>query len=249
MDETVLNYAEIKAIACGDERIMERCNLEVEVNRLQALKSSYLNQKYELQDRIVKYYPHVIQKQEQRIDHLEKDIQRRNQFPVSEEFSGMKIQGRMVMDKAEAGKKLLETGRSIMSAKPVKIGEYGGFDLYCSFDSFMIEYKLSLTGAENHTITLGNDKFGNITRLNNALSNMDKELEEAKIELQTLKQQFEIAKEEVDKPFEREESLQQKEKRLHQLTMELRLDSKEDDIVDTEEQEEPEKESKKELCR
>lgn len=249
VDETVLNYAEIKAIACGDERIMERCNLEVEVNRLQALKSSYLNQKYELQDRIVKYYPHAIQKQEQRIDHLEKDIQQRNQFPVSEEFSGMKIQGRMIMDKVEVGKQLLETGRSIMLAKPVRIGEYRGFDLYCSFDSFMIEYKLSLAGAENHTITLGNDKFGNITRLNNALSNMDKELEEAKIELQTLKQQFEIAKEEVDKPFEREESLQQKEKRLHQLTMELRLDSKEDDIVDTEEQEEPEKESRKELCR
>ena len=249
VDETVLNYAEIKAIACGDERIMERCNLEVEVNRLQTLKSSYLNQKYEMQDRIVKYYPHAIQKQAQRIDHLEKDIQRRNQFPVSEEFSGMKIQGRMVMDKAEAGKQLLETGRSIMSSKPVKIGEYRGFDLYCSFDSFMIEYKLSLTGAENHTITLGNDKFGNITRLNNALSNMDKELEEAKIELQTLKRQFEIAKEEVDKPFEQEESLQQKEKRLHQLTMELRLDSKENDVVDTEEQEEPEKESRKELCR
>lgn len=249
VDETVLNYAEIKAIACGDERIMERCNLEVEVNRLQTLKSSYLNQKYELQDRIVKYYPHAIQKQAQRIDHLEKDIQRRNQFPVSEEFSGMKIQGRMVMDKAEAGKQLLETGRSIMSSKPVKIGEYRGFDLYCSFDSFMIEYKLSLTGAENHTITLGNDKFGNITRLNNALSNMDKELEEAKIELQTLKRQFEIAKEEVDKPFEQEESLQQKEKRLHQLTMELRLDSREDDVLDTEEQEEPEKESRKELCR
>ena len=136
-----------------------------------------------------------------------------------------------------------------MSAKPVKIGEYRGFDLYCSFDSFMIEYKLSLSGTENHTITLGNDKFGNITRLNNALSNMDKELEEAKIELQTLKRQFEMAKEEVDKPFEQEESLQQKEKRLHQLTMELRLDSREDDIVYTEEQEEPEKEPKKEMCR
>lgn len=249
VDETVLNYAEIKAIACGDERIMERCNLEVEVNRLQTLKSSYLNQKYELQDRIVKYYPHAIQKQEQRIDHLEKDIQQRNQFPVSEEFSGMKIQGRMIMDKAEAGKQLLETGRSIMSAKPVRIGEYRGFDLYCSFDSFMVEYKLSLSGTENHTITLGNDKFGNITRLNNALSNMDKELKEAKIELQTLKRQFEIAKEEVDKPFEQEESLQQKEKRLHQLTMELRLDSKENDVVDIEEQEELEKEPKKEMCR
>lgn len=249
VDETVLNYAEIKAIACGDERIMERCNLEVEVNRLQTLKSSYLNQKYELQDRIVKYYPHAIQKQENRIVFLEEDIQLRDQFPITEDFSGMKLQGKMIFDKAEAGKQLLEIGRGTMSAKPVKIGDYRGFDLYCSFDSFMIEYKLSLSGTENHTITLGNDKFGIITRLNNALSNMDKELEEAKIELQTLKRQFEIAKEEVDKPFEQEESLQQKEKRLNQLTMELRLDSREDDIVDTEEQEEPEKESRKEMCR
>lgn len=249
VDETVLNYAEIKAIACGDERIMERCNLEVEVNRLQTLKSSYLNQKYELQDRVVKYYPHAIQKQENRIVFLEEDIQLRDQFPITEDFSGMKLQGKMIFDKAEAGKQLLEIGRGTMSAKPVKIGEYRGFDLYCSFDSFMIEYKLSLMGKENHMIILGTDKFGNITRLNNVLSNLDKELDEAKIELNTLKKQFETAKEEVNKPFEQEEILHQKEKRLHQLTIELRLDSKDQDVIDVDEQEEITKELNKEKCR
>lgn len=249
VDETVLNYAEIKAIACGDERIMERCNLEVEVNRLQTLKSSYLNQKYELQDRIVKYYPHAIQKQENRIVFLEEDIQLRDQFPITEDFSGMKLQGKMIFDKAEAGKQLLEIGRGTMSAKPVKIGEYRGFDLYCSFDSFMIEYKLSLMGKENHMIILGTDKFGNITRLNNVLSNLDKELDEAKIELNTLKKQFETAKEEVNKPFEQEEILHQKEKRLHQLTIELRLDSKDQDVIDVDEQEGITKELNKEKCR
>lgn len=237
IDEAVLNYAEIKAIASGDPKIMERCNLEQEINKLNVLKASFLNQKYEYQDAIIKRYPQQISQLEETIEHLKLDIELRNQNPLpsNDDFVGMTLNNIFIQDKAEAGHKLIEQCQAITSPDPILIGEYRSFEIYVFFDSFHAEYKLQLKGHGRYQIDLGTDKYGNIIRINNALDGLEKQLLENENALVDIKNQLASAKIEAEKPFDREEELQIKTKEFAKLTMELKLEEKEPNVIDTDE--------------
>lgn len=233
IDEAVLNFAEIKAIACGDPKLIERCNLEMEVNKLNMLKASYKNQIFELQDSILKVLPKKIADDTEEIECLKADIKLRDEHPLPESdgFPGMILDGVLYNDKAEAGNMLMEL-RKDATQDPKVIGEYRSFQMAVSFSSATLEYVISLNHRWHHPIILGTDKLGNITRINNVLKSMDKILEETEQDLYALQVQLNTAKEEVEKPFEREAELQEKTKRLSQLTMELKLEEKDPAIID-----------------
>ena len=185
IDDAVMEYAAIKAIACGDPKIMERCNLELEVNKLNMLKASYQNQIYELQDSIIKTYPEQIALNKEIIQLTQKDILLRDQHPLPEgdEFIGMELGGVHYHDKAEAGNMLLLLCRKHTSSEPVLIGNYRGFDMKVSFQQFNAEYMLTLAHGWEYAVSLGSDKSGNLTRINNALNGIEKIKEKAETTL------------------------------------------------------------------
>lgn len=234
IDDAVMEYAAIKAIACGDPKIMERCNLELEVNKLNMLKASYQNQIYELQDSIIKTYPEQIALNKEIIQLTQKDILLRDQHPLPEgdEFIGMELGGVHYHDKAEAGNMLLLLCRKHTSSEPVLIGNYRGFDMKVSFQQFNAEYMLTLAHGWEYAVSLGSDKSGNLTRINNALNGIEKIKEKAETTLSLVQSQLETAKMEVNKPFEHEDKLQEKSRRLAKLTIELKLDEKEPSVID-----------------
>ncbi len=228
VDDMSMRYAEIKAIACGDPKIMERCNLDIEVNKLNDLKSNYLNQKYELQDNILKRLPREMTRIQEEISGLKEDIILKNQNPLSEndEFIGIELDGVSYKDKAEAGTMLIELARQNPTENLVYIGKYRDFSLYTHFSMLAKECCLTIKNKSSTTITLGTDKLGNFSRMNNALKNLDKRLVEAEHELQRLTNELRTSKIEFEKPFIYENELNEKTKRLAQLTMELKLDEK-----------------------
>lgn len=234
VDDMSMRYAEIKAIACGDPKIMERCNLDIEVNKLNDLKSNYLNQKYELQDNILKRLPREMTRIQEEISGLKEDIILKNQNPLSEndEFIGIELDGVSYKDKAEAGTMLIELARQNSTENLVYIGKYRDFSLYTHFSMLAKECCLTIKNKSSTTITLGTDKLGNFSRMNNALKNLDKRLVEAEHELQRLTNELKTSKIEFEKPFIYENELNEKTKRLAQLTMELKLDEKDPDIID-----------------
>lgn len=234
IDESVLNYAEIKAIACGDPKIMERCNIEMEVNKLNVLKAGYQNQKFELQDSILKVYPQAIARCKETIKCLKEDILLRDSNPLPEQdsFVGMILDGVTYTDKAEAGNLLIELCRGNTTSQPVVVGQYRSFTITSFLSTISSEYILSLENKMNHPITLGTDKLGNILKMNNVLNNMERELEETSQELSSVEAQLQTAKIEVEKPFEKENELQEKTNRLAKLTMELKLDENDPTIID-----------------
>lgn len=234
VDDMSMRYAEIKAIACGDPKIMERCNLDIEVNKLNDLKSNYLNQKYELQDNILKRLPREMTRIQEEISGLKEDIILKNQNPLSEndEFIGIELDGVSYKDKAEAGTMLIELARQNPTENLVYIGKYRDFSLYTHFSMLAKECCLTIKNKSSTTITLGTDKLGNFSRMNNALKNLDKRLVEAEHELQRLTNELRTSKIEFEKPFIYENELNEKTKRLAQLTMELKLDEKDPDIID-----------------
>lgn len=235
IDETVLNYAEIKAIACGDPKIMERCNLEVEVNKLNMLKASYLNQVYELQDYVLKILPVKIKNCEEHINQIKLDIAKRNEYRINhEKFIGMMIGEIFYIDKKDAGNALIEAAQKYPFSDPTEIGEYCGFQLAVSFDSIFTKYHLHIRGNGQYLVELGTDKLGNLTRLHNALNGFEKRLTESEQQLDELIKQKESAKLEIEKPFAQEEELKEKTKKLEKLTIELKLDEKEPNIIDAE---------------
>ena len=226
---------------------MERCNLELEVNKLNVLKSAYLNQRYELQDNILKKYPRQIATHEEVIGYIKEDIKIRDSYPQpsqSDNFIGMTLDGVLYDDKAEAGNMLIELCRKNTTSDPIVVGEYRGFQLSSYFNSLTTEYILSLENHASYKIVMGTDKLGNITRLNNALNGLEQSLETKEQELFMLKKQLASSKEEYEKPFYREDELQEKTKKLNQLTIELKLDMKDPDIIDAGEVE-PVKEKQK----
>lgn len=234
IDDAVLSFAEIKAIACGDPKIMERCNLELEVNKLNVLKASYKNQMFELQDTILKVLPKQIADNEEKIECLKEDIQHRDEHPIPDDgsFTGMVLDGVNYQDKAEAGNMLLELCKRNTSSTPIVIGQYRSFHMSVFFSQLTAEYVLVIEHRWKHSVVLGTDKVGNITRINNALNGINNELEDTKQKLFSLKTQLKSSKEEVERPFEREDELQEKTKRLAKLTIELKLDEKDPNIID-----------------
>lgn len=223
IDETTLSYAEIKMLATGNPYIKEKMDLDIQVQKLELLKSSFNSVKYELEDKIIKYYPQEILKTETVIEGLKADIKIANSNK-SDKFTGLVLNGQMYSDKKEAGTQLLEVTKKIKSPKPTKIGEYRGFDVLCVYDIWERQPYLKLKNNLSHHLELGSDTFGNITRLDNCLNNLTKLLDNNVAKLDNVKNQLENAKEEVKKPFAQEEELKTKKARLYELNSMLNLD-------------------------
>ena len=233
IDDVVLSYNEIKALATGNPQIIERANLETEVNKLKMLRASFLSQKYELEDKVLKYYPKEIQQYEERIAGTTADIARRDKNTPAEGFPPMNVKGIAYTEKAQAGKALLEACSQMESTEPVSIGSYRGFGMELSYEAFSKEYQVSLKGALSHRVSLGTDVFGNITRLDNALNNLEQFLGSYRGALERTKEQMETAKTEAEKPFPRERELRKKSQRLAELTKLLKLDEKDRELLDS----------------
>lgn len=219
IDDTALSYAEIKMLATGNPYIKEKMDLDIQVNKLKMLKSYYLSQKYDLEDKIIKFYPKEIALQTEKIKGLKADLETQKAHPkeVDDKFVGMTINGVEYADKAEAGKAIIEFCKVKMSADDELMGCYRGFKMDVCFDSFERAYVVTLKGAASHHVSLGIDNIGNITRLDNAIDGIEKRLVKAEEQLENLKTQLETAKTEVEKPFAQEDELRQKMARLTEL--------------------------------
>ncbi len=234
IDEVALSYGEIKALATGNPLIIERCNLEAEVNKLKTLKSAHLSQKYELEDKILKAYPAEIRLYTERIAGYTADAAVTAAHPKGKDdsFAGMTVGEEHITDKKRAGSALLEACKAMTSSDAVPLGEYRGFALDLAFNSFGKEYVVLLKGQLSHSVSLGTDLHGNITRLDNALDGMAAKLEGCKEQLTAAEKRLETAKAEVDVPFAREQELTDKTARLAELTIALKLDKQDHEILD-----------------
>lgn len=241
IDEAALSYAEVKALATGNPYIKEKMDLDIQVSKLQLLKANHLSQRYALEDRLLKLLPQQIKSTEERIVGYEQDAALYMRSKATEQdgaeeskFPGMVIKELTYSERAAAGAALLEACKGMTSPDPQEIGSYVGFSLWLSFDSFHKEYKLSLRGALGYTVTLGADAGGNVTRINNTLSDLPAKLEHAHEQLVTLRQQMITAKEQIEAPFEKEQELKTKSTRLAELNALLSMDKRENDAVDSE---------------
>lgn len=233
IDETALSYAEIKMLATGNPHIKEKMDLDIQVQKLQLLKSNYLSEKYALEDKVIKFYPQEINRLTGRIDCLKSDMElaKNNPKSTADEFVGMKFGDKLVSDKEQAGLLLLEACKTKTQSDATPLGEYRGFKTELSFDSFSREYKVGLKGKYSHYVTLGTNVYGNITRIDNALDGIAKQLELAENDLENTKTQLETAKSELEKPFSKEDELKQKTTRLAELNALLDVDKRDNEIV------------------
>lgn len=240
IDEKALSYAEVKALAAGNPLIIKKTELDTEVSKLKLLKQSYLNQIYGLEDRIAKHYPVEIKRLQDKISNIEKDIQFANENTHTdneEKFSPMILQGKQYNTKENAGKQILEICQNKDKSNPEEIGEYRGLKMLLGIDGVSRNFMLYLQGNYSYELELGTDIHGNITRIDNVINNLSKELDNAKIKLEETQKQFENAKEAVQVPFDKEDELKQKSKELDKINAELNLDKNENEIIDDGEQE------------
>lgn len=245
IDEQALSYAEIKALCAGDPRIREKMDLDVQVAKLKVLRGAFQNQKYRLEDKLLKTFPEEIQKQKTRIAALQQDSQIAAAHPQDKEnFCGMTIKGMVYDDKKAAGERLLLARQEMPNADMMLLGTYRGFELNIRFDSFKNEHQAVLRAELSYPVSLGDDARGNITRLDNAIDNFADRIADAENALQNLEQQKQAAEVEVAKPFAQEEELAEKSARLAELNTLLNIDrdrsSSQDAPEETEETEETE---------
>ena len=244
IDEQALSYAEIKALCAGDPRIREKMDLDVQVAKLKVLRGDFQNQKYRLEDKLLKTFPEEIQKQKTRIAALQQDSQIAAAHPQDKEnFCGMTIKGMVYDDKKAAGERLLLARQEMPNADMMLLGTYRGFELNIRFDSFKNEHQAVLRAELSYPVSLGDDARGNITRLDNAIDNFADRIADAENALQNLEQQKQAAEVEVAKPFAQEEELAEKSARLAELNALLNIDrdrsSSQDVPEETEETEAP----------
>ena len=236
VDATALSYAEIKALAAGNPFIKEKMDLDIQVSKLQLLKQSYLSQKYEMEDKVMMYFPQQIKQQEKWIVEYKEDLAHvKEQTPRDREtFPPMQIQGTVYADKKEAGQALIAACKAMKSPEPIALGAYRGFGMELSYNTFSKEFVVELKGQRSYPVALGTDIYGNITRIDNEIEKIPDRLLHCQERLETLKEQLETAKLEVQKPFAQEEELQQKTARLGELNAMLDMDKKEHPILDVE---------------
>ena len=244
IDEQSLSYAEVKALCAGDPRIREKMDLDVQVAKLKVLRGDFQNQKYRLEDKLLKTFPEEIQKQKTRIAALQQDSQIAATHPQDKEnFCGMTIKGMVYDDKKAAGERLLLARQEMPNADMMLLGTYRGFELNIRFDSFKNEHQAVLRAELSYPVSLGDDARGNITRLDNAIDNFADRIADAENALQNLEQQKQAAEVEVAKPFAQEEELAEKSARLAELNALLNIDrdrsSSQDAPEETEETETP----------
>ncbi len=240
IDETALSYAEIKALCTGNPHIKEKMDLDIDVQRLKLLKANHLSQRYALEDQIIKYLPQKIVSLEQRIEGYTADINRlkENTHPNEDGFSPMEVEGTVYTDKKAAGSAILAACKAMTSPDPVPLGQYRGFAMELSFESFTKEFRITLKGTLTHTTGLGTDIFGNILRLDNVLGGMEERLIACREQLENVNVQLANAKQEVEKPFPQEDELKTKSARLDELNILLNMDKRESEIVEGEPSEE-----------
>ena len=224
-DETTLSFAEIKALCAGDPRIKEKMDLDVQVARLRLLKSSYQSQKYQLEDRLLQYYPREIAATKAAIMGCEADIKTRDAHPApADGFAGIELQGQYYDERVAAGEALLNILPTVQDMKPVHIGFFRGFDVEVSLEAFG-KHVLTLKGTLEHHVELGEDARGNVTRIENAMTALDKKLGAFHAHLSDLERQVENAREELGKPFPQEDELREKSARLVELNAELDMEN------------------------
>ena len=236
VDEVALSFAEVKMLATGDERFKEKMDLDIQVSKLKVLKQSYLSEHYDLEDRILKYFPQTIKECEQRIVCYEADASLAQQHkPQGEEkFCPMTLKGITYTEKAAAGEMLLTVCKEYPMAEPAGIGSYRGFKLEAFYDTFNAHYCLYLCGKAKHKVDLGTDPLGNLTRIENELAKIPAKLDAAKTKKAETMEQLETAKIEMEKPFAFEDELKEKSERLNALNIELNLDQKDPAVLDAE---------------
>lgn len=218
IDEASLSYAEIKALASGNPLIKEKMDLDVQVGKLKLEKATYLSQKYDLEDRVLKYYPKQLAQLQEVVEKAAQDYQK----PIAnDEFCGMELFTTTYTDKEQAGAALLLATKKITSIEEIHVGNYQGFAIYMRYDSFHNEHKLYLKNHSKYQVSLGNSESGNLTRIDNVIKSIPDIVAKAKEELAETQKQLENAKEEIRKPFAKEGELKEKSDRLSQLDKEL----------------------------
>ena len=233
VDETALSYSEIKALATGNPLIIEKCNLDMEVARLNMLKASHLNQVYALEELVYRKYPEEITRLTERIAGYGQDVALAAAHPKAQEgFCGMEVDGRHYTEKEDAGKAIIDVCTRMTGSDAVLLGQYRGFSMVLAYDGRSNEYRITLKGTLSHTVTLGADVFGNITRLDNALENLAGSLQAEQNSLEETKAQLENARTELAAPFAREEELAEKAARLKELNILLNMDEKDKTLMD-----------------
>ena len=234
VDEAALSYAEVKALATGNPYIKEKMDLDIQVSRLKLMKANHTSQKYRLEDNITQHYPQQIAHLKESIEGFSKDIQRyKRNKPLEKEDFSITVCGKEYSDKKEAGTALIAICKESKDIDTsVDVGEYLGFSLKVKFDAFYRKFVLNVKGDMSHPIEIGVDPFGNLTRINNALEAMPAELEEAQTKLSNVEHQLETAKIEVNKPFLQEAELSEKLERLAELDALLNMGEKEDSIIE-----------------
>ena len=233
VDETALSYSEIKALATGNPLIIEKCNLDMEVARLNMLKASHLNQVYALEELVYRKYPEEITRLTERIAGYEQDVALAAAHPKAQEgFCGMEVDGKHYAEKEDAGKAIIDVCTRMTGSDAVLLGHYRGFSMVLAYDGRSNEYRITLKGTLSHTVTLGADVFGNITRLDNALENLAGSLQAEQNSLEETKTQLENARTELATPFAREEELAEKTARLKELNILLNMDEKDKTLMD-----------------
>ena len=236
VDEVALSFAEVKMLATGDARFKEKMDLDIQVSKLRVLKQSYLSEHYDLEDRVLKYYPQTIKEYEERIAGYENDAALTEQHkPQGEDkFCPMTLKGVTYTEKADAGEMLLAICKDYPMSAPTEIGSYRGFRMEIYYDTVNAHYCMNLCGKAKHKMDLGADALGNLTRIENELSKLPARLEAAKTKKAETIAQLETAKEEIKKPFAFEDELKEKTERLNALNIELNLNEKDTSVMDTE---------------
>lgn len=236
VDEVALSFAEVKMLATGDARFKEKMDLDIQVSKLRVLKQSYLSEHYDLEDRVLKYYPQTIKEYEERIAGYENDAALAEQHkPQGEDkFCSMTLKGVTYTEKADAGEMLLAICKDYPMSAPTEIGSYRGFRMEIYYDTVNAHYCMNFCGKAKHKVDLGADALGNLTRIENELSKLPARLEAAKTKKAETIAQLETAKEEIKKPFAFEDELKEKTERLNALNIELNLNEKDTSVMDTE---------------
>lgn len=233
IDETALSYAEIKMLATGNPYIKEKMDLDIQVQKLRMLKSNFLSERYSLEDKVLKDFPRDIARYTSRIDGFIKDIATAKQNPksIADTFVGMIVNGVRYDEKADAGQAIIDVCKTLSDSNIYPFGEYRGFKMEVHYEPFSHQHRVEIKGAISHQGVLGSDPLGNITRIDNVIDGLEKVLENEKAELSNTQKQLEIAKEQLQKPFSRDDELKQKEARLSELNALLNVDKKENEIV------------------
>ncbi len=236
IDETALSYAEIKMLATGNPYIKEKMDLDIQVQKLRLLKSNYLSERYSLEDKVLKEFPQKIAEYDERIAGLEKDIvtAKKNPKSIADTFVGMVVNSVPYSEKADAGQAIIDVCKTLPDTQIYPLGEYRGFKLSVHYEPFSHQHRVTIKGTISYEGVLGTDAIGNITRIDNVIDGLEQMLTTTKALRDTTETQLANAKEQLEKPFAKDEELKQKEARLRELNALLNVDKRENELVDEE---------------